>query len=369
MKDFTDFPQSEMRQAKQQSQDLNRTGDFIQALLNAKPGQEFPKAPVDLFHPPPIVNGISPHRDHVSPFSQPPAPPPQLPLPDKPDVPPSLSPDGHTSGSPKRSEIDRAMPVNGKIDPAASQILQLVEALSSAKKEIDSQDIRVRELEEQLRQERRARESTEERMRAFLENLHKPIGTQSDADETSSVTSEVTVIAENPEGVDSGDSRDSKYVTTSATRLQERLDSLLHEMRGLRDQMEIYKKRAEKAEEEKSSLADMVDQIRTKDAQADKMSPSLQRVKSKDSGLWTPANGASTKQTNDSGKHDPEMNGSADKFMLQQKRLQDLATAAMSIHRDGKFVQSAPYVSIIGVVLIGVGIMSYLNNWQKLEAS
>ena len=358
--------QSEMRQAKEQSQDLNRTGEFVQALLNVKPGQDFPKAPVDLFQSPPVFNGVSPHREHVSPFSQPPAPPPQLPLPEKPDVPPSLSPDRPTSGSPKRSETDRFMPINGKIDPASSQILQLVDALSSAKKEIDNQDIRVRQLEEQLRQERRARESAEERMRTFLENLHKP---RSDADETASVASEITVIAENQEEVDSEESRDSKYVTTSATRLQERLDSLLREMGELRDQMEVYKRRAEKAEEEKSSLADMVEQIRTKDAQADKRSPSLQRVKSKDSGLWTSANGALTKQTNGSGKHDQAMNGSADTSTPRQKRLQDLATAAMSIQRDGKFAQSAPYASIIGVVLIGVGIMAYLNSWQKLEAS
>jgi hypothetical protein len=30
-------------------------------------------------------------------------------------------------------------------------------------------------------------------------------------------------------------------------------------------------------------------------------------------------------------------------------------------------LQSAPYASILGVVLIGVGLMTYLNSWQKLE--
>jgi hypothetical protein len=43
------------------------------------------------------------------------------------------------------------------------------------------------------------------------------------------------------------------------------------------------------------------------------------------------------------------------------------ALASKSYDRNEMLLQSAPYASILGVVLIGVGLMTYLNSWQKLE--
>lgn len=353
-----------MRQARQQSQDLNRTGDFIHALLHVEPGQSPPKAPTDLFYSSPIANGIMPHKEHISPFSQPPAPPPQLPLPEKPTMSPS---DRHNLNALKRNDAERSSPINGKIDPSSSQILQLVDALSSAKREIDRQGSRVRELEDELKQERKARQHGEERMRAFLDNLHTSNKNSADIDEISSIHSEGTILLGNRElgTVES--------VSASTTRLQERLDLMLQEMRGLKDQIEVYKHRAETAEEEKSGLADMVDQIRSGVAKTSPISRSPQTSRSTanrtelEPSIAVNGTATNTKLRDDSG--DTEMNGMTDKSILHPTELQNLVTAAMSLHRDDRFMQSAPYASMVGVVLIGVGIMAYLNGWQKLETS
>jgi hypothetical protein len=43
-----------------------------------------------------------------------------------------------------------------------------------------------------------------------------------------------------------------------------------------------------------------------------------------------------------------------------------MATVMRDSHAQGDLTaQSAPYVSMLGVVLIGVGLMAYLNSWQK----
>ena len=267
----------------------------------------------------------------------------------------------------KQNDIERGLPINGKIDPSSSQILQLVEALTSAKREIDRQGSRVRELEDELRQERRSRQHAEERMRAFLDTLDTSNKHIVDIDENSSVSSEDTILPSNRElgTVES--------VSASTTRLQERLDLMLHEMRGLKDQIEVYKHRAETAEEEKSGLADMVDQIRSGVTKTSSVGRFPQTSRSKADGKEIEPviaiNGAAIKPKVQEGFSDMTMNGTTHKSILHPTELQNLATAAMSLHRDERFMQSAPYASMVGVLLIGVGIMAYLNGWQKLETT
>ena len=167
------MPQSELKQAKQQSQDLHRTSEFFGALLTLQPGEKAPKPTSDRLVEEPQTNGhpLPPKIDPMSPFSQPPAPPPQQPLPEKPDAARANNHDSFTQPSLKRSTTEK--PTLGMSSPtkneSSSQILSLVEALTSAKKEIDSQGDRVKQLEDLLRQERKARESAEERARR-LEN-------------------------------------------------------------------------------------------------------------------------------------------------------------------------------------------------------
>jgi len=51
----------------------------------------------------------------------------------------------------------------------------------------------------------------------------------------------------------------------------------------------------------------------------------------------------------------------------QVKELEIAATAFAKRHRVNMLEQSAPYASMLGVVLLGVGIMAYLNGWQKMD--
>ncbi len=51
----------------------------------------------------------------------------------------------------------------------------------------------------------------------------------------------------------------------------------------------------------------------------------------------------------------------------QIKELESIATTFAKRDRAKMLEQSAPYASMLGVVLIGVGIMAYLNGWQKMD--
>ena len=379
-----------MRQAKQQSQDLYRTSDFFTALINTEPGKEPPKPPADLFQPPPapapLVNGVSPHKsDHFSPFSQPPAPPPQLPLPEKPDVVRLMQSDTNSATDLRNVEHDRAITSSigspSKIDPSSSQILQLVEALSSAKREIDSQGIRVRQLEEQLKQERRAREQAEERARHFMDrpkalpnsqNLTNGILNTTDQE---SISLAGNASAPTIRSSTAGIFQDNDTTGSLAERLQGRVDNMIRDFEEMKGQVEMYRQRAESAEEERSSLAEMVEQIRQGNSQFRSHEGSLKKKRSSEMATQTDmsskANGSlHVGQSNlDSDKGDPEheSNGSIDKSHTQMKQLHNAVTTALSLHQDDRLMQSAPYASILGVVIIGVGIMTYLNGWQKFE--
>ncbi|KAI4110685.1 MAG: hypothetical protein LQ339_001262 [Xanthoria mediterranea] len=429
---------TELKQAKQQSQDLHRTSDFFTTLLSLAPGEAMPKSPIkkepmDTRQP----NGISPvapHLEVLSPFSQPPAPPPQQPLPEKPDSARFTNSDSTSHFPLRRTETERPKSFSmspTRPEPPTSQILALVEALNTAKKEIDSQGDRVKQLETLLKRERKARESAEERARRFMTSQHIPedgrearspehdafrsISESSDhisqehASEVSSLSSDddsVTTItaSQNPDEIH----RQTKNVDASTTRLQERLDQMVQDMGQMKAQMESYRRRAEGAEAERTSLADMIEQIRAdtgrkensmgngsilhpfkrtvgKDA-ADASASATDSPQSSTSGLWNGTSSSSSPSSSTSSlKNLKQPNGTvissdttADRGPSSNLRglersmaaaFQSAITTAPSGGGGGRDValQSAPYVSMVGVVLIGVGIMTWLNGWQKVE--
>lgn len=369
----------------------------------------------------PQTNGLPPHAqiDAISPFSQPPAPPPQQPLPEKPDIPRYNIADSIPSHSLKRGNAERstsALNSPTKPDPPSSQILSLVEALTTAKREIDSQGDRVKQLEVLLKRERKARETAEERARHLLESHPVPQDESQEhgaveeqafeppTDSSEQVKRHLTNGCE-PNHQENSLSRDltsprtpdlmtktaeelrsdTESVNASTSRLQERLDLMVKEMDEMRIVMESYKCRAEGAEQAQKGLAEMVEQIRA--------------------GNSTGSNGASTSATTSSGNNDsssssviPKSSSRSDSTdqisvdsspssVMQQRRLSngavstDTATenigelqrtlsTALQAQRSGGgsgvvAMQSAPYVSMVGVVLIGVGIMTWLNGWQR----
>lgn len=429
------IPQTELKQAKQQSQDLHRTSDFFTTLLSLAPGEAMPKSPtkkepMDTRQP----NGISPvapHLEVLSPFSQPPAPPPQQPLPEKPDSARFTNSESTSHFPLRRTETERPKSFSmspTRPEPPTSQILALVEALNTAKKEIDSQGDRVKQLETLLKRERKARESAEERARRFMTSQHVPEDgrkarspehdafrstsessdhiSQEHASEVSSLSSDddsVTTItaSQNPDEIH----RQTKNVDASTTRLQERLDQMVQDMGQMKAQMESYRRRAEGAEAERTSLADMIEQIRAdtensvgngsilhpfkrtvgEDA-ADASASATDSPQRSTSGLWNGTSSSSSPSSSSSSlKNLKQPNGTAvssdstaDRGPSSNLRglersmaaaFQSAITTAPSGGGGGRDValQSAPYVSMVGVVLIGVGIMTWLNGWQKVE--
>ena len=340
----------------------------------------------------------------MSPFSQPPAPPPQQPLPEKPDSARFMIPEQIPQPSLKRVDTER--PRSGLSSPTkempSGQIVSLLEALKSAKQEIDSQGSRVKHLETALARERKARELAERRARTLLGNQddhetngsvegeafeppldtvelieHElPNGHAEDEHESKSISrsiSSATLKTSEDVGQDTVD------LDTSTSRLQARLDLMVKEMDDLKMLMESYRRRAEDAEEGKKTLSEMVESIRA--GRDIKSVPS--KMNDEDSTVLSNADGdgaADSKAPTHSMGPD---RGSSSSHLHHQ--LPNGTGAVQEMHRElektvsnvlqqqqqwggtgegGRMVQSAPYVSMIGVVLIGVGIMTWLNGWQ-----
>ena len=397
--------QGELKQAKQQSQDLHRTGDFFNTLLTLKPGEQPPNSPPKRITEENKANGIHPPTqvDAISPFLQPPAPPPQQPLPEKPDSARFMIPDLLSQPSLKRVDTER--PKSGLNSPTkeipSGQIVSLLEALKSAKQEIDSQGSRVKHLEVALARERKARELAEQRARtlsgdqddhetngAIEEAFEPPLDTleliehelpngHAEDDEESKVLSRSlsTATLKSAEDMHQG----TVDIDTSTSRLQARIDLMVKEMDDLKMLMESYKQRAEDAEEGQKGLAEMVENIRAgRDSKRvmpttnDDDSPLISNGNvdgAADSKAPARSKGLDRSSSSSHLQH-PLPNGTA-AIENMHREVEKTVSNVLQQQRQwggtgegGRMVQSAPYVSMVGVVLIGVGIMTWLNGWQ-----
>ncbi|KAJ5888443.1 hypothetical protein N7495_008484 [Penicillium taxi] len=365
----------ELKLAKQQSQDLSQTDEFLTAIM--KPGYaEKEKA----MKPSPLENNLSrqlngrpkvPRVDSFSRFSEPPAPPPQQPLPEKPDAHPRSASDSFSSS--KRIEADKSKSVslNSPVSRESSQILSLIEALTNAKREIDTQGARVKELEELLLLERTARESAEEKVK----NMEVPstlIGEVeiSQDDETALKdkleAKQEDVILEGAgkpngsimplEATASDIDRSESSPEVDTNNIQLRLENMMEEMEAMRTELASFKKRAETAEDEhamtQKSLSEMIATLRRqREEQASaKVSDLISKSQGHDMTNNLGENGAT--------EHN-KMGGSSG-------RLLDVR-ATTQWQRRPFLDEASPYASMFGVVLLGVGLMAYLNGWQKMD--
>lgn len=361
-----------MRNARLQAQDLGRTNQFVHTLLSKddlkdleKPdGLEQPK-------PQPIVNGMgTPFRaDPKARFSDPPAPPPQQPLPEKPDV-PSL----------KRGPTERPKsgPPNSPVRPDnLSQIVQLTEALNNAKRDIDSQTARMRELEEMLQKERIAREEAEDLAKRLEESatIHMN-GSAVPGEMESSVEPEAseddTTVPPEVEVTDEATSADDTAKETAAD-LQSRIDMMENQMRDMKEQMEEWKQRCETVETERDAdrktLAEMVVQLRAEEALRE---AAEKRVRSRSRKRDTEANGdVDHSGVSKSSPVDAEVveaivnDAASDAPTLSRANTITPASQKGVVRGQDQRLQAAlPYASVIGVVLFGMGLMAYINGWQ-----
>lgn len=385
---LTDTPQSELKQAKQQSQDLRQTDEFLAAIM--KPGyaeKEKASKPSPLESSGPRqLNGRPkmPRVDSFSRFSEPPAPPPQQPLPEKPDAPPRGGPDAFSPLKRSETEKPKSASTNSPVSRDSSQILALLESLSMTKREIETQGTRIKELEDLLRQEKAARESAEEKVKKLEMNslsekidkvvvpaersltassdLEPLVDEEHDVSEVTVQTNGSILQSEAPAA-----SEPEKAELSTEVQLQRRLDSVMEQMDEMSKQMASFKEREEKAENEnvelRKSLAEMIETLRKE---------RLERAST------AVTEGKSHAQAYDSGKiisgHaglavEPRAgDSSVESFEPVSKSSEmDASTAIAQWQRRHYLEEASPYASMLGVVLLGVGLMAYLNGWQKMD--
>ncbi|RYP05773.1 hypothetical protein DL764_003590 [Monosporascus ibericus] len=375
--------QSEMRTARLQSQDLGRTGQFINALLSKDDIKDIEK-PEPAEQPKPHMvngNGLSFRTDSKTRFSDPPAPPPQQPLPEKPDV-PSLK-----RGMTERPKIHSQNGSPVRQDGTNSQIIQLTEALNNAKREIETQTSRMRDLEERLQKERQARELAEELARRLEDNASKlngsPIKPESEANALEQAFEppvEPTNAAEDnapTSNVGTSLPAQPEAVGASATQLHAQIETMVLEIKDLRHQLEASRQRAETAEAERDadrkSLAEMALQIR-KDAEAREAAVRAKAAQSpidthaarndygersdgSSSMIKTPSTCSSRSNRTSSEPADPPT-------LSRANTITPLTASPGGLTHNQALANSVPYASMIGVVMIGMGLMAYINGWQ-----
>lgn len=371
-----------MRNARLQAQDLNRTNQFVNTLLSKDDVKDLEKPEVPEFSKPQhMVNGnaVSFRADSKARFSDPPAPPPQQPLPEKPDV-PSL----------KRGSIDR--PKSGALHPAparqesVNQIIQLTEALNNARRDMDLQSARMRELEVMLQKEREARELAEELARriegpanAPMNGSVKPAASDSVSDALNALHEDARAHGILPETQPAGRLVQADTAPESAASLQSRIDTMDEQMRSLRDQLDRWKQRCESAETERDdsrkTLADMVVQLRAAEAKrASTQTPGRSRSRRSHSRRRAGRAGGGTSTDSTDPREaswleqspGPAPNGNAeDEAVVSRTNVSAPCTSRRAALVRSQHMQAGlPYASMLGVVLMGMGLMAYLNGWQ-----
>lgn len=311
----------------------------------------------------------------------------------------------------------------------SSQILSLVQALSTAQEELAAQGQKVKDMEESLNSERESRRNAEERAARLETSV-----SSSSAPAPQPVAEGFTRDVPNSEAPTSH-STDSENLDSD---LQRRIDLMRVEMDEMKTLMESYRHRAEAAEadsqRDRHSLSEMVERLQKKEEAERK------QKKYRDAHSHIGPNGALQQDAGsdlgdekddlerDVQDHDRALHGEVEKAKthLHNRSVSDesnrphgmangapkgpghnisiealqaigkeaLAAALAEKERqerecengaqpmkDGKqssaqsltqrtrhdqLVQSAPYASMLGVVILGMGLMAYLNGWQKV---
>ncbi|KAK5109565.1 hypothetical protein LTR62_006916 [Meristemomyces frigidus] len=353
---------AEMKLAMQQSQDLTRARQMIDHMLGGKgepPAAKSPKSNAEKSRHSPTKAKI----DLFSHFTEPPAPPPQAPLPEKPDVARALA---DPIIRPLLRRDDTAHPVSSSSSPTrmdhSSDILRLCEELKLAKGELSNQSERMKSLEHELAQERIARESAEEKA-ARLE--HRDL--QPDEEQRSPLEDDAACVLSSPD-------------------LNTQLNGLRTSMDEMKQQIERYRQRAETAEFERDqareTLAEMVEQKRKEhDDRSSVRTPSKVRK-------------SSSKPSPQLNGHSPILNGHAtvlspesptsevlleragveegQPITLEQARIMTQLLSQEILEPrgagTGKVTKyGVPYGSAVAVALLGAMIMTWVNGWPKVD--
>ncbi|TIA23722.1 hypothetical protein D6C81_02800 [Aureobasidium pullulans] len=357
----------ELSLAKKQSSDLARSKSCLEGLLAADDKTKQDKST----RPSPGKQQKSDSKPPV--MFEPPAPPPQAPLPEKPDVAKTLA-DPAIQPLLMRSETARPiLAPNGSPTRAdhSQALLILTHELKLAKDQIPSLVNRVKGLEEQLKQERNARESAEERA-SLLESSQKTSEDQEDASSNAQ----------------QDESPKDEPVQDDTPNLQSQLDRLRAAMDDMKTQMEAYRRRAETAESQRDdahrSLAEMVEQKRKENAEIQRQQETLSTAQSSNSEsdpsasnghAFAPfAEGSLYSLLSEAG-----INANAALSSEQAASIQRLLARKMPLTQHDASSDSSeklkeqithhglPLGSGFIVVVVGMALMHYLDGWEKLH--
>lgn len=356
----------EMRAARQQAQDLDSARSFLTQILPSDGGPARIPPGKELMSPLKHSNGkvkqprSDPARaEHAARFAEPPAPPPSQPLPEKPDGKVS-SPGPQTMNSMLKRDTTARQALDGMTGSptGGSQIIQLLESLDAARKQIESQGLKVKELEDTLKRERQAREAAEAKARKMEEMLsNKPLPSIEKVEEH---FTEPTLNLDQTEDKKEG----------HETQLQQQISAMLTEMQSMKESLNQAHQRAETAEQEKTTLAGLINKYRReRELEEAEMFVGRKSIGSADDEDIEEIERSEEDmtQSHSTVKSEKQPNGH-----IRTPTLPDLHNVMASMlqqqQNDGAMQgQYAPYLPMMSVVLIGVGIMAYLNSWQKVD--
>lgn len=349
--------------------------------------------------------GLSSMKDNLKTrFSEPPAPPPQAPLPEKPDAGSQRSIAGiNIASSPisfgrsdtEKPKIGSLSPVraaslaSSEVPASASQIANLVDALTKAKQEVEVQSIRLREVEDALVQERVKREDAEEKAKRLEKEKDR---TSLDAHQPQPPPSPTAEESSTPIEDESQEDRLEELEQTKSEKLQERLDTLLAEFNGFKTMAEQWRQEKALAEKERDqerkerkSLAELVEQLRVEEAERAEKEKKIEtkRGRRRSRSAAAAVDGSATKavdRAEESGPKDPKnddkptVSGSQDAGsnghpVVRQPHAQgsDQSDTQGLVRRSKYTAHTAPILSAFSVVVLGVAIMALVNNMQRGE--
>lgn len=372
--------QSEMRTARLQTHDLSRTGQFVHALLTKDDIKDMEKIDGNEISKSQMVNGngVSFRSDGgKTRFSDPPAPPPQQPLPEKPDV-PSLK-----RGLTEKPKLSGQNGSPGRPDgQSSSQILQLTEALKSAQKEIESQTSRMRDLEEMLKKEREARELAEDLARRLeVAATSKPEAVTDKPEQAPAIlaeTFEPPVEQTNNTDQDTPMTDRDAVQTDHTAQLQSQIETMVMQMTEMRLQLETLHERASSAETDRDtdrkSLAEMALQLREEAEAREALAQENAHLQAElhaaqDAGITSGrlSRSSTLAEMSTAASGDDEVAGETLKdrpAMTRTNTITPLTASAGVLVHEHALTSSIPYASMVGVVIIGMGLMAYINGWQ-----
>lgn len=250
-----------------------------------------------------------------------------------------------------------------------------------AKRDIDTQTARMRELEMMLQKEREARELAEELARRLEESANSQVNGVESHDELEKtqesshgdIADDSKTVLPELEEVSPAD----KVAQETAVALQSRIDTMDEQMRELKMQMEQWRSRCESAEAERDSgrktLEEMVIQLREEEA---KRVAAEERRRSRSRSLRRDQNGAAQKSAASPApeaatpavKQERSLTNSsqdsADMPNLSRANTITPQTSPRGPLQNQHLRAGIPYASMLGVVLIGMGLMAYINGWQ-----